>query len=292
MIDTAKASHRNPAVPQTIVESLDDTGERMVPEKSHARCFWEHIYRYRFAAPFVENKRVLDIACGEGYGTAALSKAGAVSVIGMDISAEVCDHANRKYGIDARVGSAESLPLPDESIDVITSFETIEHIEAPAKFLDECIRVLAPSGLLVVSTPNKEVYSEENPHNSFHCSEMYLDELVSLLRPRFPEFEIYTQSPKMASLTSERSFAADTSPWFRIRGPGRLREMLRAGLCPHIRGEVGLQYRQSPVETILSSDRRLSYLLNPYLVRNRSRRGREWPVYFVAVAVKSAEGIL
>src|SRR5437868_8858698 len=106
---------------EVFTESLDFTGERMVPERAGSETFWEHIYRYRFATGFVRNKRVLDIACGEGYGTAALLQAGAASVIGVDISADVCDHARRKYGIDARPGNALNIPLPGQSVDVVIS---------------------------------------------------------------------------------------------------------------------------------------------------------------------------
>src|SRR3990172_3135768 len=93
--------------------SLEDSGERMIPECADPVTFWEHIYRYRFAARFVRHKRVLDVACGEGYGTVGLLKAGAESVIGVDISRDVCEHAWKKYGLDVRVGDA-SLRLPVE----------------------------------------------------------------------------------------------------------------------------------------------------------------------------------
>ena len=135
--------------------------ERMVPEEAHARIFWEHVARYRFAKEFVRGKRVLDIACGEGYGAAGLARAGARSVVGIDVSADVCDHARRKYGLDARAGDAQAIPLPDRSIDVIVSFETIEHVDQPGVFLGECARVLVPDGMLIVSTPNRPVYSGE-----------------------------------------------------------------------------------------------------------------------------------
>src|SRR5207249_9324746 len=108
----------------------------------------------------VPEKRVLDIACGEGYGSAALARAGAASVVGVDISAEACEHARRKYGVDARVGRADRIPLPAGSIDVIVSFETIEHVERPESFLNECVRVLAPGGALILSTPNREAFAE------------------------------------------------------------------------------------------------------------------------------------
>src|SRR5271169_1956163 len=103
--------------------------ERMVPEQAHARIFWEHVARYRFAKDFVRGKRILDIACGEGYGAAALAKAGATSVIGVDISPDICQHAQHKFGLDARPGDAHAIPVQDRSIDLVVSFETIEHVD-------------------------------------------------------------------------------------------------------------------------------------------------------------------
>ena len=136
-------SHLSPEDPNSGVTQFT---ERMVPEEAHARIFWEHVARYRFAKDFVRGKRVLDIACGEGYGASSLAKAGAASVVGVDIADDVCEHARRKYGIDARTGDAQAIPLPDRSIDLIVSFETIEHVASPAAFLQECARVLAPDG--------------------------------------------------------------------------------------------------------------------------------------------------
>jgi 2-polyprenyl-3-methyl-5-hydroxy-6-metoxy-1,4-benzoquinol methylase len=93
---------------QASTQVLDDNaGERMVPEVSGGMTFWEHVHRYAFACRFVAGKRVLDIASGEGYGAAALQKAGAAHVIGVDVSESACFHARTKYGIDARPGSAE-----------------------------------------------------------------------------------------------------------------------------------------------------------------------------------------
>jgi 2-polyprenyl-3-methyl-5-hydroxy-6-metoxy-1,4-benzoquinol methylase len=137
----------------------DNSGERMVPELSGGLTFWEHVYRYAFASDFVKGKNVLDIACGEGYGSAVLLRAAAKNVIGIDISESACLHTRQRYGIDARVGSAENIPLPNNSVDIIVSFETVEHVPNPGRFLDECARVLVASGILVISTPNKEVYT-------------------------------------------------------------------------------------------------------------------------------------
>ena len=114
--------------------TLKFTGERMVPESSAVHTFWAHIYRYRLALAFVKNKRVLDIACGEGYGTSSLRLAGAKKTIGIDISFAACKFAYQKYGETIIVGSGEEIPLSDNSVDLLISFETIEHLNRPLKF--------------------------------------------------------------------------------------------------------------------------------------------------------------
>ena len=205
--------------------------ERMTPDEAHARTFWEHIARYRFAKDFARGKRVLDIACGEGYGAAALAKAGATSVTGVDISRDICRHARRKYGVDACVGNAQAIPLHDRSIDLIVSFETIEHVEAPVTFLDECARVLVPDGTLIVSTPNRPIYSGKGGQNPFHRLEFNEQEFTDLLVARFRTVQLYTQFPQCAAWWSSRSLAAERSPWLRIKGFWRL----SSWFCPAIR---------------------------------------------------------
>ena len=254
--------------------------ERMVPEQAHARTFWEHIARYRFAKDFVRGKRTLDIACGEGYGAAALAKAGASSVVGIDISPEVCEHARRKYGLDARPGDAQAIPLPDRSVDLVVSFETIEHVERPDVFVRECARVLEPDGTLVVSTPNRVVYSGEGTSNPFHRIEFDEGEFVELLRSRFQAVRLYTQFPRSAAWWSPRSLAAERSPWLRIKGFWRL----STWLCPAIRPHLSPTTRSRAVDLILARDTPLSSLLNPYIVRGRSARSRERPYLLIAVA--------
>lgn len=263
----------------------DDRGaphytERMVPEEAHARTFWEHIARYRFAKDFVRGKRVLDIACGEGYGAAALARAGASSTIGIDLSPEVCDHARRKYGLDARTGDAQSIPLPDRSIDVVVSFETIEHVDDPATFLGECARVLVPEGMLIVSTPNRPVYSGEATQNPFHRIEFDEEEFLGPLRSKFRAVRLYTQFPQSAAWWSPRSLAAERSPWLRIRGFWRL----SSWFCPAIRSHVSPAIRAKADEIILARDSFLASLFNPYNVRPRSESSRERPYILIAVA--------
>ena len=130
--------------------SLPFTGERFHPEKS-GEMWFEHWHRYRFIAPLVAGKRVLDIACGEGYGSNVLA-ASAADVGGVDISADAVAHAVETYKRDNlgyQVGSCTEIPVGDASIDVLVSFETLEHISEQEKFLAEIKRVLAPTGWAV-----------------------------------------------------------------------------------------------------------------------------------------------
>ena len=254
--------------------------ERMEPERAHARTFWEHVARYRFAKDFVRGERTLDIACGEGYGAAALARAGAASVVGVDISPEVCEHARRKYGLDARPGAADAIPLPDRSVDVVVSFETIEHVERPAAFLRECARVLVPNGVLIVSTPNRPVYGGQGSGNPFHRVEFDEGEFLDLLRAEFRDVRLSTQFPRSAAWWSGRSFAAERSPWLRIKGFWRL----STWLCPSIRPHVSPAIRERVVDLILARDTFPSSFLDPYIVRDRSPRSRERPHFLIAVA--------
>ena len=111
---------------------LPFTGERFVPG-TRGEIWVEHWHRYHFAARLAAGQRVVDAACGEGYGSALLA-AVARGVVGVDIDAPTIAHARATYGGVANLsfveGSATRLPLPDASVDIVVSFETIEHLEA------------------------------------------------------------------------------------------------------------------------------------------------------------------
>jgi len=171
--------------------NLNFTGERFLPGCS-GEIAYEHWHRYAFARRFAAGRRVLDAACGEGYGTALLA-AVASSAFGVDVDIATVEHARATYGESQRLrfvaASCTGLPMPSGSIDMIVSFETIEHISAAEQreMLSEFSRVLKPDGVLVLSSPNRRLYSEaRNYVNEFHVHELDRDELALLLAPAFP----------------------------------------------------------------------------------------------------------
>jgi GT2 family glycosyltransferase/ubiquinone/menaquinone biosynthesis C-methylase UbiE/glycosyltransferase involved in cell wall biosynthesis len=165
----------------------------------------EHQQRYLSILPLVEGKRVLDIASGEGYGSNWIAER-AESVVGVDISEEAVANARGKYHRDNLqfiTGSVADIPLEDHSVDVIVSFETIEHVgeELQRQFLTEAKRVLTQNGILVISTPNKLEYSDKrNYKNEFHVKEFYYDEFMEFIGREFSYTKVYNQAFRVVSL--------------------------------------------------------------------------------------------
>ncbi|HQZ97966.1 MAG TPA: class I SAM-dependent methyltransferase [Pyrinomonadaceae bacterium] len=151
--------------------------------------YWgEHAARYVFALPFVENKRVLDIACGTGYGIGLL-RSKAKFVTGVDIDPVAANEAKAECGENGAVllGNGLGLPFDEATFDVITSFETLEHLHERGDFLAELQRVLTPDGTLILSTPNANYSQPVNgvPANPFHIHEYEPGELKAELEEYF-----------------------------------------------------------------------------------------------------------
>jgi SAM-dependent methyltransferase len=173
------------------------TGERFLPE-CRGEIWLEHWHRYYFAASLARDRRVLDVASGEGYGSALLAST-AREVIGVDAAADAIAHARDAYkdrpNLRFVTADCAQLPFPDAAFDLVVSFETIEHITVQREFLDEVRRVLAPGGLLLLSSPNKAEYTDRRGYaNPFHVAELYRDELRALLDAFFPHIAWYGQS--------------------------------------------------------------------------------------------------
>ena len=108
----------------------------------------QHIGRYIFASSYVDDKSVLDVACGAGYGSNHLASVGAKIVAGLDRSLSAISYANAQYeggNLSFVRGDAHKLPYLPRSFDVCVSFETLEHLTEPGKFLAECCRILTES---------------------------------------------------------------------------------------------------------------------------------------------------
>jgi len=175
---------------------LTFTGERFLPTLT-GEIWLEHWHRYHFAALAARGARVLDVASGEGYGTALLA-ATATSVVGVDASSEAIAHARSAYSalgnVEFVAGDCAKLPFADGAFDVIVSFETIEHITAQQAFIAETRRLLAPGGMLLLSSPNKAEYTDRRGYqNPFHVAELYRDELSALLAGSYPHMAWYGQ---------------------------------------------------------------------------------------------------
>ena len=175
------------------VTDLEFTGERIVPGKTAEALFHEHEERYVFAGQYVSGKDVLDVACGTGVGTAFLRAAGARRVWGLDIDGDAIAFAKARYlECEFLQCDATYLCLPDNSVDVVVSFETLEHLNNQREFLMECRRVLRPGGTLVCSTPNLAI-SRWSASNPFHFREFYPTEFRELLASDFASVELFGQ---------------------------------------------------------------------------------------------------
>lgn len=184
-------------------------GERYIPG-IQGKIEIEHFHRYFSVKPYCKGKIILDIACGEGYGSNILSEV-ANTVIGVDLSLETINHAQKKYiksNLIFKNGSANKIPVEDSSIDIVVSFETIEHHDVHDEMMQEIKRILKPNGILFISSPDKDNYNSElKNHNDFHIKELHFFEFKSLLSKYFKYTEFYFQRVCFGSLitTIEKS---------------------------------------------------------------------------------------
>jgi len=163
----------------------------------------EHIHRYVLASGYTHGMEVLDIACGEGYGCKILASS-SKKVYGVDLSGESVIHARSLYNdprIDFLVGDCRKIPLNEDTVDVVVSFETLEHHFHHDEMMSEIRRVLRPGGLLIISTPDRDYFEEINAApNPFHLKELSKSEFRHLLADYFSEVAILGQKVVYGSL--------------------------------------------------------------------------------------------
>jgi ubiquinone/menaquinone biosynthesis C-methylase UbiE len=157
-----------------------DFAERVIPGLSSNYMFRQAQARYMFAKKYIKNKdQVLDAACGTGYGTTG---------VGIDNNPEAIAFAKKHFKAKYVLGDVLNMPFSSNLFDVVTSFETIEHVDAK-KFLNEISRVLKKDGKLILSTPQKKGLS----NSPYHIKEFSKDELYHLLKKYFKSVKIFGQ---------------------------------------------------------------------------------------------------
>lgn len=163
----------------------------------------EHLHRYAIAKELCAGKQVLDIASGEGYGSNLIAQV-ATKVTGVDIDETAVNKAKKIYksqNLDFKVGTCSSIPLENNSVDVVVSFETIEHHDRHEEMLTEIKRVLKVDGILIISSPDKKYYSDDlNYNNPFHVKELYLEDFEILIKRYFSFYQLYYQRYLSGSL--------------------------------------------------------------------------------------------
>ena len=211
-------AHKLSAVP--LVETTEANAAPQAPERFDPRTMrgWlieaEHLARYRWVAPLVRDKRVLDAGCGTAYGSAILAGANATEVVGVDHDAAVLESVRPSMpgNVSLEAADVRNLPHADGSFDVAVCFEVIEHVDDPEDVVAELRRVLRNDGLLVVSSPNRGVYPSGNPH---HKREFLPDELAKMLASRFDGVRLLRQHDWLASAVLEdETFGFDDATAF------------------------------------------------------------------------------
>lgn len=169
--------------------NLNFTGEYFIPGKSGDRIEADHLERYRFACKYAKGKSVLDIACGVGYSGQMFIEAGAVNYDGVDINEKLIQYAKINYSsesINYLVGDICTFSS-NKKYDMISCFETIEHVKNYEAAIQNMHSLLKPGGLLIISSPNRTVTSpnaltiNDKPSNEFHTQEFIPGELLSIL---------------------------------------------------------------------------------------------------------------
>jgi O-antigen biosynthesis protein len=188
------------------------TGERMIPKEDaeavhpsfQHKMEAEHFVRYKFASSFIEDKRVLDLGCGTGYGSDFLiKKYKPKGINAIDISAQAIEYANKNFidnNLSFLIASAEKIPFENESFDIVICYELIEHVNNYLIVFDEIRRVLKEDGILIISTPRRK----EKLRNEFHTYEFKEEEFKNVLKKYFGDnVKLYVQNNIFASVISD-----------------------------------------------------------------------------------------
>ena len=176
------------------VPPLELTGERTLPDVPEENYWYRrHLAVYEWITKQVAGKRVVDLACGEGYGTGLMATT-AKSVVGVEANPETFEHARLRYVADNIRFERTLVEMFDEEVDAAVFLQTIEHVEDAGAILDKIKSNLSPGGVAFVSTPNVLTLAppgKDRSDNPFHLYEYRPDEYLELCLDHFPKVEMY-----------------------------------------------------------------------------------------------------
>lgn len=187
--------------------------------KEEMRKFPAHWERYEFAKSYVHGKKVLDVACASGYGTDLLTSASGVPAVGLDIDEGSIKWASHYFGDRSsffKIEKEDAWPVAANSVDVVVSFETIEHVKDPNIFLSEIYKALKPGGILVISTPLNETEERFSPANEFHVREYSWEEFTALVGKKFLIEDSFSQISNLGEIAARINKNPTTSSFKRI----------------------------------------------------------------------------
>jgi SAM-dependent methyltransferase len=227
-------------------DGYDPTSERVSVDEYQAHegdylIYLFHLASYDFALPYADGRRVLDFGCGTGYGADRIAKS-CTSITGVDVAADAISFARSRYVRDnlnfEQIAPVDDKPLPfaDGSFDVVLSFQVIEHVPDPDRYLAEARRVLTDDGVMIVATPERgtRLLPGQRPWNRYHLVEYAPDELSTMMRAHFARVELNAMSADRAiigrELNRSRNLKWATLPFTFPGAPERLRQAGLGGL--------------------------------------------------------------
>jgi SAM-dependent methyltransferase len=175
------------------VPPLELTGERTLPDVPEENYWYRrHLVVYEWIAARTVGRRVVDMACGEGYGSEVLAR-GAAAVVGVDANPEAHEHARRRYVRQNLRFERDLVETFSEQCDAVVFLQTIEHVQRPGEILEHFKSMLAPGGVAYVSTPNLLTLAPpgaEKSENPWHVKEYRAEEFRALCEERFAQVEL------------------------------------------------------------------------------------------------------
>lgn len=203
----------------------DGIGERIKPAAVTSGGYRDHLARYLFAAHYAPGRSVVDLCCGNGYGSHLLLAAGAVRVTGIDIAPEAVAAATEHYpGPEFDVGVVDE-PLDLSGFDVAVCFEGIEHVADP----DQLLANMRTAGVAIVSSPNADFFPGGFSGNPHHRREWTRREFESVLSRHFAEVRMYFQWHYPDPLDLDRSLVTLAKAVVPVTVKARLRAVRSPG---------------------------------------------------------------